>query len=153
MQHLELRIPPVAVVLAFGLLAYLAAQLLPSLELTTSGSPLVVGALVAAGAVISLLGVLEFRRVRTTVNPNTPASATSLVTTGIYRVTRNPMYLGFALGLLGLAAWLSHPLAFLTVVLFVCYINRFQIAPEERALSAKFGKEFAAYVQAVRRWI
>jgi len=72
---------------------------------------------------------------------------------GIYRFTRNPMYVGLALVLLGWAALLSSPWALLGPLVFVLYINRFQIAPEERVLSAKFGAAYTEYIARVRRWL
>ena len=87
------------------------------------------------------------------MNPRTPDKATSLVSGGIYRFSRNPMYLGF---LLLLAAWFFYVenwAAAILLPLFVLYMNRFQIAPEERALVAMFGPEFITYTQRVRRWM
>jgi len=109
--------------------------------------------LVAAGLAVGIAGVVSFRRARTTINPTKPTTTSALVSGGIYRLTRNPMYLGLALYLLGWAALLSNILALLFVPLFVCYINRFQINPEERALLALFGGEYTAYKKAVRRWL
>jgi protein-S-isoprenylcysteine O-methyltransferase Ste14 len=63
------------------------------------------------------------------------------------------MYLGFLLLLAAWAVWLTHPLALLTVPVFVGYMNRFQIRPEEAALTARFGEEFIAYTRRVRRWV
>jgi protein-S-isoprenylcysteine O-methyltransferase Ste14 len=97
-------------------------------------------------------GVLTFRRAKTTVNPTTPAAASALVRTGVFRFTRNPMYLGLLLCLVAWAIFLSSVLALLSAPLFVVYMNRFQIAPEERALAALFGDSFAAYKRDVRRW-
>lgn len=105
------------------------------------------------GITISLAGVLEFRRARTTVNPLNPQAATAMVTSGIYRYSRNPMYLGLLFVLVGWALWLSNVIAFLLPPFFVFYINRFQIEPEERALSAKFGEAFRKYRRLVRRWL
>ena len=79
--------------------------------------------------------------------------ASNMVTSGIYRFSRNPMYLGFFLALAGWATYLSHLLAFALLPLFVLYINRFQILPEERALSDKFPQEYTAYKGSVRRWL
>src|SRR4051812_19610819 len=110
-------------------------------------------AVVAVGVAFGAAGLLSFRRVRTTVNPTTPDAASSLVATGIYRFTRNPMYLGFALLLTGWAIYLSNVLAFAGPMIFVLYINRFQIVPEERALAAKFGTAFDDYKRRTRRWI
>ncbi len=82
-----------------------------------------------------------------------PDTASSVVTAGIYRATRNPMYLGLALALAGWAMYLSNLVALLIVPAFVAYMTQFQIKPEERTLLAKFGPGFAAYMAAVRRWI
>ncbi len=110
-------------------------------------------ALVAIGQSISISGMVSFRRAKTTMNPIKPGAASSLVSSGVYRFTRNPMYLGLSVTLLGWAMFLSNPLALLAVALFVLYINRFQINPEERVLWSLFGAEYAAYKEKVRRWL
>jgi protein-S-isoprenylcysteine O-methyltransferase Ste14 len=97
--------------------------------------------------------MVAFRRARTTISPVKASAASSLVTTGVYRFTRNPMYLGLLLTLLAWAAFLFNPVALLFVPIFVLYINRFQIKPEERTLSALFGGEYGAYQERVRRWL
>jgi protein-S-isoprenylcysteine O-methyltransferase Ste14 len=130
---------------------WLVARFSPALAVNLPGRLGV--ALAAAGAVIALAGVAEFRRVRTTVNPLRPDRASALVTSGIFRWTRNPMYLGLALALLGWAAFLAHPLAALGVPVFVVWMSRWQIPREERALEALFGEEFARYRTRVRRWL
>lgn len=83
----------------------------------------------------------------------TPGGASSLVQGGIYRFTRNPMYLGFLLVLGGWAVLLANGLAFVGPLAFVAYLNRFQIGPEERALAGLFGPEYAKYRARVRRWV
>lgn len=100
-----------------------------------------------------LSGVMAFRRARTTVNPLNPEAATALVIVGVYRYTRNPMYVGLATMLVGWAVYLAAPLALLGPPIFVLFIARFQIVPEERALAEKFGREFADYRKKVRRWL
>ena len=97
--------------------------------------------------------MVSFRRARTTVNPLQPTKASTLVATGIYRVSRNPMYLGFLVCLLGWAILLSNPIAFLLPPQFVLGMNRWQIVPEEQALALRFGPEFAAYKIRARRWL
>src|SRR6266571_5606379 len=104
-------------------------------------------ALLVIGQSISISGMVAFRRAKTTMNPIKPGAASSLVSSGVYRFTRNPMYLGLSVSLLGWAMFLSNPLALLGVPLFVLYINRFQINPEERVLSSLFGAEYAAYTE------
>jgi protein-S-isoprenylcysteine O-methyltransferase Ste14 len=149
----EVRVPPVAVgLLAAGAMGW-AAWALPSLRVNVPGHLAWGAAVAVTGALIAIAGVVAFRRARTTVNPLTPGAASSLVTDGIYRRTRNPMYLGFAIALAGWAIGLAAPIALLGVVAFIVYMNRFQIAPEERALRARFGAAFDAYAATVRRWL
>ncbi|WP_119157030.1 methyltransferase family protein [Caldimonas tepidiphila] len=154
MPALELKLPPVALVLILALLMALlppgpaAASLLPP----TLRLPLAV-LLLAAGIAIALAGVQAFRRARTTVNPMHPEASSALVSGGIYRHTRNPMYLGMLLALAAWAVWLGGLAPWLGLPAFVLYMNRFQIAAEERALEARFGADFAGYRRRVRRWL
>lgn len=150
---LENKVPPPLVAVVSGLAMYGLAQITPALDAGAELRIALAAASVLAGAFFCLAGVVSFRRARTTVNPLKPESATSLVTTGIYRVSRNPMYVGFALFLVAWAGWLAAPWALAGVIAFVLYINRFQIAPEERALAAIFGAEFEHYKAGVRRWL
>jgi protein-S-isoprenylcysteine O-methyltransferase Ste14 len=155
MRSLELRIPPVALVLGAAFVMWLAARALPSMRLAIpAGVALTIAiALAIMGALVIAAGIIEFRRARTTVNPMNPHAASSLVVERVYASTRNPMYLGFAMILLGFAVFLSHPLSFLVVPCFIAYLNRFQIVPEERALQGRFGSEFTVYSSRVRRWL
>ena len=107
----------------------------------------------AAGVALDVMGILAFRRARTTVNPLKPERASSMVTHGIYRFTRNPMYLGMVMFLLAWAIHLAALLPFIGPLVFVLYITRFQIRPEERALKELFGDEYVAYAARVRRWL
>jgi protein-S-isoprenylcysteine O-methyltransferase Ste14 len=151
---LELKIPP-AVLVAFtgGALMWMASAATHSMSFGMPARNLCAAILILTGVIISGLGVVSFRRARTTVNPMKPGSASVLVDRGIYRLTRNPMYLGFLLGLVGWAVFLSNMIAFLLLPAFICYMNRFQIEPEERALVALFGQTFVAYKSRVRRWL
>ena len=110
-------------------------------------------ALVASGLVLDLRGALAFRRARTTVNPLAPGKTSAIVATGVYRITRNPMYLGMLAMLMGVAVFLAAPAALLGPGAFVAYITRFQILPEERALTGKFGEPYLSYCRQVRRWL
>jgi protein-S-isoprenylcysteine O-methyltransferase Ste14 len=152
-RGLELKIPPPAVLILSGALMWLAAWMVPKLGFLLPGHSYVAGGIALVGAVVSFAGFATFRRAKTTVNPRKPETSSSLVISGIYRLTRNPMYLGLLLILLGWAAYLSNALAFALVPGFVLYINRYQVGPEERALASRFGPEFAAYKARVRRWI
>lgn len=153
MDRLELKVPPLLVVLLVGAAMALASAALPALDYTVPGRRALAVALVLLGAAAASAGVLAFRRARTTVDPTRPETASALVAVGIYRVTRNPMYLGFLLALAGWAVWLSNVAACIGLPLFVLWMNRLQIAPEERALAQRFGAEFDAYRARVRRWL
>ena len=107
----------------------------------------------AAGLTFDLLGILAFRASRTTINPLKPERASALVTGGVYRVTRNPMYVGMTLLLLAWACYLAAVLPFVGPVLLVLYLTRFQIQPEERVLQGIFGAAYASYAARVRRWL
>lgn len=102
---------------------------------------------------LELVAVVTFRRVCTSVNPFNPAAATHLVVVGVYRFTRNPIYLGDFLILIGWAIFLGIPVGLAFALLFVAYIDRFQIQPEERILADKFGRPYDDYRARVRRWI
>jgi protein-S-isoprenylcysteine O-methyltransferase Ste14 len=103
--------------------------------------------------ILAILGVWAFRQAKTTVNPVNPEKASSVVTGGVYSYTRNPMYVGLTALLVGWAIWLSAPWVFLGPVAFMLYLMRFQIIPEERIMSAKFGRDYDDYRNRVRRWL
>jgi len=153
MHALELKVPPPASVLFIALLMWLISWTVPQLGFDFLGRVLFAGALALAGIIVAVSGVASFRRAKTTLNPMKPESSTSLVVSGVYKFTRNPMYLGFLLVLAGWAVFLSNLLAFLLLLAFILYMNRFQIEPEERALRSRFPAEFAAYECRVRRWL
>ncbi|RMJ02947.1 hypothetical protein DOQ08_02412 [Marinobacter litoralis] len=153
MERLELKIPPVVQVFIFAGLMWISAVLLPALSITLSASPLVALILASAGVAFALLGVLAFRSAGTTVDPRIPDQSASLVTSGVYRISRNPMYVGFLLLLIGWGAFLGNIASFLLLPIFVMYMNRFQILPEERFMREKFGDQYRQYVTTVRRWI
>jgi len=153
MQWLELRIPPLAVWLVFAGAMSGVAYFAPGLSFTLSGSYAIALALAALGGAVAIAGVMAFRDKRTTVNPLTPSASSSVVSSSVYRVSRNPMYLGFLLALAGWAVYLSNAGAALLLPAFVAYLTQYQIKPEEHALLAKFGSEFAQYMSRVRRWL
>lgn len=153
MQALELKIPPVVLVALFALAMWLLARLVPPLALPLEWRLVLAGIFAGAGIAVALSGVLAFRRANTTVDPRVPQQSSSLVIRGIYRYSRNPMYVGFLLLLMAWAFYLMSVAALALLPLFVLYMNRFQIAPEERHLLQKFGTEYQAYLTQVRRWL
>jgi protein-S-isoprenylcysteine O-methyltransferase Ste14 len=153
MKWLELRIPPPLVTLIFGGAMYGAARAFPRLTYEFPGRVFAFIVFAAAGIALSIAGVALFRQQRTTVNPLQPDGASAIVSSGVYSFTRNPMYLGMLLLLIGWGVYLTNAAAAVLLPLFMAYLTRFQIKPEERALLAKFGGPFADYMSRVRRWI
>jgi protein-S-isoprenylcysteine O-methyltransferase Ste14 len=153
MRVLELKIPPPVVALVCALLMWAAARAMPLPALPAASRLPLALVLAVAGVGADLAGLLTFLRARTTINPLRPGGATSLVTSGIYRLTRNPMYVGLALQLLAWAAYLGAAAALPLVACFVLYVTRFQIVPEERILAGVFGAAYDEYRARVRRWL
>ena len=153
MQALELKVLPVAVIVVFGIAMWAASTVLVGASFFLPGAAIIAFISALIGAVIALSGVASFRQHDTTVNPTRPETTTLIVTAGIYRFTRNPMYLGLAFVLAGWAVYLANIAAMALVPVFALYMTRFQIKPEERALMAKFGADFADYMATVRRWL
>jgi protein-S-isoprenylcysteine O-methyltransferase Ste14 len=153
MVQLELKVPPLAVVIVCAVAMWLVSVAAPAFRIALPFRHALAFALIAAGAAITLFGIVAFARARTTVNPLKPDAASALVDSGIYRLTRNPMYLGFLIALVGLAVFLANALAVLLLPGFVLYMNRYQIVPEEKALAGRFGAAFSAYEAKVRRWL
>lgn len=153
MNTLELKVPPPAAALLAALAMWLVARGMEGLSFALPERRAVSIMLAVSGIAISTAGIWSFWRARTTVNPTRPEATSSLVATGIFRFTRNPMYLGLFLVLAGWAAHLANAAALAGPLLFALYITRFQILPEERALATKFGPEFDAYKLRTRRWI
>lgn len=150
---LESKVPPPFVMLAVGAVMWAVEVATPGLTLATTVPTGVALAVAGAGLMVEAAGAYEFTRAHTTVDPTHPTSASTLVTGGVYRFTRNPMYLGDLLMLVGWGLYLSNPLALATAALFVLYIDRFQIRAEECALRALFGGVYEDYCARVRRWL
>ena len=153
LRWLETRIPPPVVMLAMGALAWLGATHVPSANVHVPWREGVIALLVVLGLALNLGPKVLFQRAGTTINPLHPAQSTRLVAAGVYRYTRNPMYVGQAVLLLAWVAWLENAASLLALPLFVAYLTRFQILPEERALAARFPDEFAALRAKARRWL
>lgn len=153
MSALELKVPPPIVTLVLALLMWLTPATAGQVQIAYLARVLGAIILVCVGQGIAIAGMLAFRRAKTTVNPVQASLASSLVVQGVYRYTRNPMYVGLLLTLLAWAVFLANPIAVVWLVVFVLYITRFQIIPEERVLASLFGAEYEAYKHRVRRWI
>jgi protein-S-isoprenylcysteine O-methyltransferase Ste14 len=146
-------VPPPVVAAIVGGAMYLVDR---SVALGKIGSPwqtpVAIG-LLLAGLACMLVAGASFVVAKTTINPMQPARASHLITTGIYRVSRNPIYVADVLLLAAWAVWLGSALNLTLIALFAWYIQRFQIMPEERALTKLFGENYTAYCSRVRRWL
>ena len=151
---MHLRIPPPIVALIGILLIFLSKDYIlilylhPHLQNTLSFIFLIIG------FVIIFSATKEFKKSDTTVNPMKPETSTSLVTSGIFKYTRNPMYLGLTSILLASCFYFSSLLGIIVYVpLFILYITVFQIIPEEETMKGLFNDEYLDYCSKVRRWI
>lgn len=153
MSALETKIPPPIVALLVAAAMYAIAQAGGRLPIAHGTGTALTWLFAGIAVPIIALAMFAFVRAKTTINPVTPEEASAVVETGIFAVTRNPMYLGLTLLLVAWAFRLMSPIAFLGPLVFVLYMTRFQIVPEERALSTKFGEAYDDYRRRVRRWI
>lgn len=149
---MKLKIPPIFVFLAFGLLMYLVSRFLPVGYFDFFGRTYLIVVLSVMAMVVILIALIQFMRSKTSVDPSNPAKASKLISTGIYHYSRNPMYLGMLLLLLAWGLWLGNAFNTLSAAGFVGYMNKFQIIPEEEVLSKVFGKAYTQYCTLVRRW-
>jgi protein-S-isoprenylcysteine O-methyltransferase Ste14 len=149
--RLETLVPPPIVAACFAAAMLGLAWAAPALTFPIPSA--LAFPVAAAGVSLDLVALLHFLRKRTSINAMKPESASALATGGIYRLSRNPMYLGLATLLLAWAIYLGNLAALAGVPVFILYMNSFQIAAEERVLEARFGAEYIAYRSRVRRWL
>jgi protein-S-isoprenylcysteine O-methyltransferase Ste14 len=153
MQALELKVPPPIVMALIAICMWCIGSLPPYLPVPALVRVVVALVVLLIGVAFSIAGVTTFKRAKTTLNPTKPETTTSLVSTGVYGITRNPMYVGLLFVLIGWAIYLSSFWALIGPLVLVLYLTRFQIQPEERVLATKFGADFVAYQARVRRWL
>jgi protein-S-isoprenylcysteine O-methyltransferase Ste14 len=153
MKTLELKIPPPIIALFIAIAMWLTKSFAPSFDLNLPTRIIVVAAVLCLAGYFGIAGTVAFRRAKTTVNPLKPENSSALVTSGVYRLTRNPMYVSFTLILLAWMVFLSSITLIAGPLLFTLYITRFQIQPEERILQGIFGDTFTAYMLRTRRWL
>jgi protein-S-isoprenylcysteine O-methyltransferase Ste14 len=147
------KIPPPILLLITGTAMWFVAHSDFAYSVTVP-YPLVLGiCLGAIGMLIAVLALRQFKAVETTFNPLLPENASSLVQTGIFGYSRNPMYVGLLFVSAGWALWLGSLSNIAVMLLFVLVITELQIKPEESALRKLFGEDYAAYCRRVRRWI
>jgi protein-S-isoprenylcysteine O-methyltransferase Ste14 len=151
-MSLQLRIPPLIWFLLFGSLMWALKRVTPIATLVEPPANRAGWVLAAFGAGIAAVATLQFRRARTTINPHTPAKSSSLMSSGVFGYSRNPIYLGLSLALCGWAVVLGTLSPWAVLPLFVLVITRLQIEPEEAVLATLFGTTYADYCARVGRW-
>ncbi len=151
MRFLRNKIPPPIVAIVFGFLIYFSSGVLGEIEIPKKEYFSIF--FVILGVLVTFISARSFRLKETTVNPMTPNKTTSLVTDGLFRVSRNPMYLGLSFILISLAIYKGLILGMIFVPIFMFYITVFQIIPEEEAMLELFGDDYREYSNKVRRWI
>jgi protein-S-isoprenylcysteine O-methyltransferase Ste14 len=149
----KLKIPPALQVAIFAFLIWLISKLTADKHLDFEYQKEFSWFIFAFGVFIGIIAVYAFRKAQTTVDPRNPDKASKLVIVGIYKVSRNPMYLGLFFILLAFIIKLGNLYAVPVLFVYVWYITTFQIKPEEIALKDLFGEDYSHYLKNVRRWI
>ena len=145
------KIPPPIVALICGLGIYLSRSLFPTYNHASIG--IISAIFLSLGIMTLIVAVLFFIKQKTTLSPLQPEKASSLVVSGVFKHSRNPMYLGLSLILLSVAVQFNFVGGILIVFMFIAFITKFQIIPEEIAMEKLFGEEFSRYKKRTRRWI
>ena len=153
MSGLELKVPPDVVALVVAALMWVVSAVAPTLAIPLPFRVGIAAVLLAVGVGVIVSARVALGRANTTWMPARPERTSHLVTTGVYRFTRNPMYLGTLLILLAWAVVLESPFGLFLPPAYMFYMNRFQIGPEERTLSALLGRDYSDYLRHVRRWL
>ena len=151
MIDIKTKIPPPLVALTFGFLIKYTKNIFPVIEIKNE---IVFGSLmIISGLIIILSAIILFKKYKTTITPLNPSKATKLIVHGVYKFSRNPMYLGLLFVLFGVSTMLNPIGGLFFTPLFILYLNYFQIIPEENAMIQLFKGEFLKYKRNVRRWI
>ena len=145
------KIPPPIVTFICGLAIYFSKSFFN--QFFSYSNNIISLFLLILGLLVFLSAVKSFRIQKTTVNPLDPKQASSLVTSGIFKFSRNPMYLGMLIILLSMSFKFNLIGGLITSIFFYIFITKFQIIPEEAAMNELFGNEFIDYCKKTKRWI
>mgnify|MGYP003384813086 CR=1 FL=1 len=152
-MNLALKVhPPIQLIICASLM-YSLAKYFPQYHFDFSFNLHFTTVLIIVAGIIGTLALYDFRKHKTTFHPHTPEKTSTVVDSGIYAYSRNPMYLALVLVLFALAFYLKNILCFTIIPLFIWYITRYQIKPEEVILERIFQDSYQAYSQKVRRWL
>ena len=150
---MKLLIPPPIQALLSAIMMCLISRYFTHANFSLNGINIFALIFLIIAVIIIVLSMYKFRKIKTTISPLRPNKTSSLVKSGIYEYTRNPMYLGLLLMLFSTALFLKNLISFLIIPLFILFITKNQILPEEEALENIFGEEYKNYKKKVRRWI
>jgi protein-S-isoprenylcysteine O-methyltransferase Ste14 len=150
---MELKVIPVVQVLIAAILMVVLSKLLPELILNWPAHQKVTLLLFTLALFVGISAIISFKKHKTTVNPTKPETSSTVVSSGIYSISRNPMYLAMLISLISLAYYLQHLTSLPIILIFISYMTRFQIIPEEKMLTKIFGQQYVDYQKKVRRWL
>lgn len=153
MKKFELLIPPPIISVIVMIIQYAMYKLFPICSFYWVGNNIVSTVLILIGLSLAVTGIITFKKHSTTTKPTQPELSSKIVSSGVYKISRNPMYLGILFGLLGIGFYFGNIISILTPLLFFIYITQFQIKPEERILKKKFVEDYRKYISSTRRWI
>jgi protein-S-isoprenylcysteine O-methyltransferase Ste14 len=150
---MELKVIPVVQVIIAVLLMIVFSKLWPELILNWPAHKQIAILLFSLAIVVGISAIIRFKRHKTTVNPTKPEASTSVVSSGVYSLSRNPMYLAMLISLISLGYYLQQITALPIILIFIAYMTRFQIIPEEKMLTKIFSQQYLDYQKKVRRWL
>jgi len=148
--QMKTLIPPPIVTIVFLFVIFFTKDIFRfSIEL-----PTLLGYItIVAGLIIIFVAAKQFKAANTTINPMKPETASILVSNGVFSYSRNPMYLGMLIIIIGFSI-IHNPIAIIVFMpLWMLYMINFQIIPEEEAMKILFKEEFLNYAKKTRRWI
>jgi len=145
-------IPPIQLIIC-ALLMVAFTYYFPILHFSLPIRLTLVLVLIFIASTIGVLALYDFYKHNTTYHPHTPEKTTTVVDSGIYSYSRNPMYLALVLVLISFALYLENSASFTVIPAFIWYITKYQIKPEERILTTLFNDDFQRYCTKVRRWL
>ena len=153
LKFIELKVPPPIVVLIFGYVMWVLHRCFPVFHSHLHGGKVISISIAAIAIILGCLALSQFVQWKTTVNPMKINNASALITTGLFSISRNPIYIVDLLLLFSWVIWLGQWVNIALLPFFIIYLNRFQIEPEERVLKKIFGAKYEKYCSATRRWI
>lgn len=153
MNKFELKVPPLAVFFITCVLMWVTTKISPFVSFNIPYQFTIILILFISGLLFGVGALVSFFHNKTTIDPLAPTKATKLVDSGVYQFSRNPMYLALLLETIAWAVYLSNIFGFILIILFPLYMNKFQIIPEEKALTDIFSDDYRQYQVKVRRWV